>query len=331
MSQSKRISLAQFNMAFKRLLEQAQILEGTSRPKDALPRYFELVDFIVGFVKTPECPAHLRPKLIATSKTLIEKIKKIQNPPEKGIEVPQSSPISSFSHPSESTISDEINEEAFASLPDIPTHLPETDDSDSNQLSKSISSDLNIPPIQSNIKTVPDITSDPPKTSEDEKKSSGGVMDDFLSKIKNFEEELRKMPPGVTEVKPNEFNPYNVLTPKEPNAPALNLDDYKKDTIMLDKTISDIAKSAKNKGIPSELVKKNKPDPGFKISGFKKDPFKADETDHKLQSKPPVDPFTNPDPKELGINKESERICFACSANLPQGSQICPNCGTINE
>jgi hypothetical protein len=330
-----KLTMTQFNVQFRALYDKASIIETTSRAKDAIPIYVQIVDLVINFLKSGECPYPIRQKLILTSETLIQKIKDLKSGKVE--------PFSSITTSSPPTTSEETNpllsglnkslgkstkdsakpptknvtEADFASLPEIPTHQPQTDEKPS-----SVPPPTTVipPPTSSSFSSPPNISSNNGETTDNLPKK------DFSAEILRFEEELRKMPPGVKEVKPSKFDLFNIFHPDKEGKTKQDLATFKDETINLDTTIAMPGSSPQGKDSHfQDLDKKNATNLGFEIKGFTDAPFSKDITN--VKSIKSVDPFATPDISEFGGSKVNQRACFACGTPLSPQDQICPSCG----
>jgi hypothetical protein len=320
-----KMNLAQFNTQFRKMLDKIAILEGGSKAQAVIPAYLEMVDLLLAFIKSSDCPIQLRPKYIAVSKGYIQKIKNLQGEsPEKKL-ISQPSTI-----PPAPAIGSTISETDFDALPAIPMNAPEDDVDLPPPPNSSPATQVNPSPNES-PKSVPTPSSSPsatpfssPPDSGDKANYQPAAMDDFLGKLKRFEEELKQLPDGVKEVKPFNFDLNSILNPSATN-PA-NLDEFKKDTITLDITSQNIGDLPSHEKDPSGELKSNTA-PSFKIKGFSKDPFaKTDQIGNNLGDSK-KDPFANPELPENKLNGGSSNTCYACGVTLPPGAKICPSCG----
>ncbi len=312
------MNIVQFNEKFKQYMNDVRIIEKT-HPKQSIGLWLKVVQFIINFAKTPNCPITLRKKLIIQAEIIVQKVRafsngeissvfgsKITHKQTKTTENTQTSniPFAVGETPSGVDSSSEDNMlDQLMSLPETPAELFEetttTQPSDGSEVTA------------------------PVEPSSQEIESSN---QEDLSKLQKLEETLKQMPKSFKEVKPLPFSSTSIIPELKPGSSQLNLDEYKKDTQTLDITTSVPEVSE----VPPDLNQSSNPfekGKNISIAGYESDPFKS----QNKQESNIVDPFGPKAVSDSSDLKLAKKICFACGASLEKEDLICSECGADNK
>ena len=112
------MQLTEFRKKVKELTDKASILDKAStNKKECIAVYTQLVEFIINFVKSKDCPANLRKDFHLQAMKIINYTKHLQEI-DGGVKKAASPPGSS------KTPLKEVTESDFVSLPEVPTDNP---------------------------------------------------------------------------------------------------------------------------------------------------------------------------------------------------------------
>ncbi len=316
------MNIVQFNEKFKQYMNDVRIIEKT-HPKQSIGLWLKVVQFIIDFAKTPNCPIDLRKKLITQAEIIIQKVRAFSNGeissvfgskiPHKQTTTTESTQTSNIPFavgetPPEagSPFEDDMLDQLM-SLPETPAESFEettaTQPSDSSEVTA---------PVEPAVK---------PSSQESESSNQ-----EDLSKLQKLEETLKQMPKSFKEIKPLPFSSTSIVPELRSDSSQINLDEYKKDTQTLDITTSVPEVSE----VPPDLNQSSNPfekGKNISIAGYESDPFKSS----NKQESDVIDPFG---PKAVSDSSNvnlGKKICFACGASLEKEVFICSECGANNK
>ena len=316
------MNIVQFNEKFKQYMNDVRIIEKT-HPKQSIGLWLKVVQFIIDFAKTPNCPIDLRKKLITQAEIIIQKVRAFSNGeissvfgskiPHKQTKTTESTQTSDIpfavgeTPPESGSPSEDDMLDRLMSLPETPVDT--IDETAKSQ------------PSDSSEVTTP--VEPPVEPSSQEVKSS---KQEDLSKLQKLEETLKKMPKSFKEIKPLPFSSTSIVPELRPDSSKINLDEYKKDTQTLDITTSIPEVSE----VPPDLNQSSNPfekGKDISIAGYESDPFKSS----NKQESDVIDPFG---PKAVSDSSDinlGKKMCFACGASLEENTSICSECGADNK
>lgn len=188
-------------------------------------------------------------------------------------------------------------------------------------------------PSQPSSSAFSDISSPSSSLKKDEQDKNS----DF-QKLTSLEDELKKMPDIMKEVKPTPFSNQSIITPVSKQDPSEDLRMYKKETTTLDVTKTSQESDSEPTIPPKNSSSENSTN--LKITGFTPQPFQKTNPSSDSSPSHVPDPFgpqsiageTSISSTDLSNDTDTEEnhFCFACGGELIPGDKICPLCGTEN-
>lgn len=256
-----KYTMVQFNKLFTQKMKEVKVLEKI-HPKQSVALWVEIIELMIQFSKSPNCPRDLRKKLIHQADNFVVKVKLLKNGHIKSVFNEEMKSASSHNNTSKARVpqkSEEAMLETLQSVPETPSDidmgesLPNIPDDNFSEVetsdenipqedaksidSQSIQNEAEISPtIDSNetkhISQIPENLEDNQEKLEPEDYSDSKPI---LSKEESFES-LKQMPENLKEISPSPFDNKSILTPSKAKIDPMELDQFKQETTLLDVT-----------------------------------------------------------------------------------------------
>ncbi len=350
-------TIVDFNKLFTKKMKDVKILEKI-KPKQAIPLWVEIIDLMIRFSKSSNCPRDLKRKLILQAEKFVAKVKLLKSGHIKSVFDNFNSASAQDSSPETQDKNKGFSEEemldTLQQLPETPSFIDVGESPVSPNFDEAIEGpDVGLPgPSNESFTPSPDNQIDHPvgqdslSTSLDQDLVQQGdkeSLDSTQSTIppeipeeKNVDSQiqkgtepgftldsLRQKPDFITEVEPTPFDNQSIITPHVEDD-STDLEMYKKETMTLD--ITKLNEDLQNikADLPNLSVNKDKPQSTtpFKIVDKIQDPFKPlPSTTERDTATSPHDPFG---PTEA-TKKEIDDVISEGSDETMQ-KDLPPNC-----
>ncbi|MHA1672216.1 MAG: hypothetical protein ACTSYI_01185 [Promethearchaeota archaeon] len=356
------LTMVQFNTLFKQKMNEAKIIEKT-HPREGEKTWFQLTLFMINFAKSPNCPRKLRKQLIYQADTIVKKIKLIRAGMIRSV---VDSKISAEeldrmvnSIPTATTTSldntlgsspeitaasvENLDEDSvisqLQSFPDVPDDLAQNgDDGDDSSGGGDGGGDIpfsNPPSDPSQDGPVNPFFMDKSPSDSDSTQQPSGFptsgspppTDQDMQKLSSLEEELKKMPDIMKEVKPAPFSTDSIINPGSTPGDSPDLTMFNKDTTTLDFTDSSVSSNVSDS--EPDLPSSSAPSSTLTVKGFTPQPFQVQDKPKDQSVADPFGPDSLNSAPELKQDEENP-FCFACGGALNPGDKVCPLCGSEN-
>ncbi len=287
------MDISDFNRKLSIFIADARALEKTDRRR-ANAMWLKICEFAIEYSKQKNVDRSLRIRIWKQVELILKKV--------KGEEIESSTtPSSPVTRTEEKSIPFEVD---FGL--DFPS-VPKGDESEQEKDSSSVPFQSPPPPEDTSVHEDEDARLFQDAISD---KSSGGSSvastDDFVTRIRRMEEELRKMPDIFKEIKPSDYTPDKSIIPSSAPPPHISPETPTDAPQMLDKSNT----------INIEPVER--PD----II----DPYKG--TKQNMEITDPFGPDSQiPQVKKEDSSDEEGKHCYACGAPVGEKDSSCSKCG----